>query len=91
MIKVTLFFQIIEKLYASKFKKLANSHKSDKHLKGFDSWSHFLSILFSQFAKSQSVRDISSRLRSRTGNLNYLGMLKAPSKSTIRYQNKNRS
>lgn len=45
---------------------------------------------FSHFAKSQSVRDISNGLRSATGNLNHLGVEKAPSKSSISYQNKNR-
>jgi hypothetical protein len=47
-------------------------------------------MLFCQFAKSQSVRDISNGLKSATGNLNHLGIQKAPSKSTISYQNKNR-
>lgn len=91
MINITLFSQIISKLDTSKFKKLVRSHQSDKHQKGFDSWSHLVSMLFCQFAKSQSLRDISNGLRSATGNLNHLGMLKAPSKSTVGYQNKNRS
>jgi hypothetical protein len=47
-------------------------------------------MLFCQFAKSQSVRDISNGLRSATGNLNHLVIQKAPSKSSISYQNKNR-
>ena len=47
-------------------------------------------MLFCQFAKSQSVRDISNGLRSATGNLNHLGIQRAPSKSTVSYQNKNR-
>lgn len=91
MLNITLFSQIISKLDKSKFKKLVKSHHSDKHQKGFDSWSHLVSMLFCQFAKSQSVRDISNGLRSATGNLNHMGMLKAPSKSTVSYQNKNRS
>ena len=91
MINITLFSQIISKLDTSKFKKLVKSHQSDKHQKGFNSWSHLVSMLFCQFAKSQSVRDISNGLRSATGNLNHLGMLTAPSKSTISYQNKHRS
>jgi len=44
-------------------------------------------MLFCQLAKSQSIRDISYGLRSATGNLNHLGMVKAPSKSTLSYQN----
>lgn len=48
-------------------------------------------MLFCQFAKCQSVRDISNGLRSATGNLNHLGIQKAPSKSSISYQNKHRT
>jgi len=48
-------------------------------------------MLFCQFAKSQSVRDISNGLRSATGNLNHLGVSRAPSKSNISYQNKHRN
>lgn len=91
MVNVTLFSQIISKLDSSRFKKLVKSHQTDKHQKGFTSWSHSVSILFCQFANSQSVRDISNGLRSATGNLNHLGMLKSPSKSTLSYQNKNRN
>lgn len=47
-------------------------------------------MLFCQFAKSQSVRDISNGLRCATGNRNPLGVQKAPSKSTISYKNMGR-
>ena len=91
MVNVTLFSQIISKLDSSKFKKLVKTHQTDKHQKGFNSWSHLVSMLFCQLAKSQSVRDISNGLRSATGNLNHLGLVRAPSKSTLSYQNKHRS
>ena len=91
MANITLFSQIIKKLDRSKFNKIVERKKSDKHNKGFSSWNHLISMLFCQFAKSQSVRDISNGLRSATGNLNHLGINKAPSKSSISYQNKNRS
>jgi hypothetical protein len=85
-----LFSQIISKLDRLKFSKLVKEKQTDKHQKGFNSWTHLVSMLFCQFAKSQSVRDISNGLRSATGNLNHLGIERAPSKSTISYQNKNR-
>jgi hypothetical protein len=91
MSKITLFAQIIGKLDSLKFKKVVNTHQGDKHQKGYNSWTHLVSMLFCQFAKSQSVRDISNGLRSATGNLNHLGINKAPPKSTISYQNKHRS
>jgi hypothetical protein len=87
MANITLFSQIISKLDRSKFKKLVNEKQTDKHNKGYTSWTHLVSMLFCQFAKSQSVRDISNGLRSATGNLNHLGIDKAPSKSTKRKSN----
>jgi hypothetical protein len=90
MSKINLFSQIVSKLDRSSFKKLVSKLETDKHQKGYNSWTHLVSMLFCQFAKSQSVRDISNGLKSATGNLNHLGIQKAPSKSTISYQNKNR-
>jgi len=91
MANLSLFSQIISKLDRSKFSKLVKDKQTDKHQKGFNSWTHLVSMLFCQFAKSQSVRDISNGLRSATGNLNHLGIEQAPSKSTISYQNKHRN
>jgi len=90
MVNITLFSQIISKLDRLSFSKLVQARGTDKHQKGFTSWSHLVSMLFCQFAKSQSNRDISHGMRSATGNLNHLGVGRAPSKSTISYQNKRR-
>lgn len=90
MTNITLFSQIISKLDRINFSKLVRDKQTDKHQKGYHSWTHLVSMLFCQFAKSQSVRDISNGLRSATGNLNHLGIQQAPSKSSISYQNKHR-
>ena len=87
---ITMFSQIIQKVDRSIFKKLVTQKQTDKGCKGFDSWTHLVSMLFCHFAKSTSVRNISNGLRSATGNLNHLGIIKAPSKSSISYQNKRR-
>lgn len=91
MTNISLFSQIIANLDRSHFNKLVKDKETDKHQKGYNSWTHLVSMLFCQFAKSQSVRDISNGLRSATGNLNHLGINKAPSKSSISYQNKHRN
>jgi len=90
MSNLTLFSQIISKLDRIKFAKLVKVRQTDKHQKGYTSWSQLVAMLFCQFAKSSSLRDISNGLRSATGNLNHMGVSMAPSKSTIGYQNKNR-
>lgn len=90
MEKIALFGQIVTKLDRFGFARLVEKHKANKHAKGYDSWTHLISMVFCHLAKSQSVRDISNGLRSATGNLNHLGVEKAPSKSSISYQNKHR-
>jgi hypothetical protein len=90
MNNITLFSQIISQIDRQKFNFIVKERQTDKHSKGYNSWTHFVSMLFCQFAKSQSVRDISNGLRSATGNLNHLGIQHAPSKSTISYQNERR-
>jgi hypothetical protein len=90
MTNITLFAQIIKKLDKYKFNSLVKEKGTDKHCKGYDSWAQLVSMLFCQFAKSQSVRDISNGLKSATGNLNHLGLKGAPSKSTVSYQNQRR-
>lgn len=90
MANITLFAQIISLLPKEKIRKIINKSGSDKHCKGYNTWSQFVSMIFCQFSGCDSVRDISNGLKSATGNLNHLGISRAPSKSTVAYQNANR-
>lgn len=90
MAKITLFAQIIGLLPKGIVKKIIREAGTDKHSKGYDTWSQFLSMVFCQFSGCDSVRDISNGLKSATGNLNHLGISRAPSKSTVAYQNARR-
>ena len=90
MANLTLFSQIVSKFDRYQFKQLVKKEHSDKFNKGMDSWTHFISMIFCQFSKSNSLRDIANGLRSATGNLNHLGIKRAPSKSSLSYQNKHR-
>lgn len=90
-VNITLFAQIVKQLNRSLFNGLVKKHNTDYCNKGMDSWTHLISMLFCHFGKSASTRDISNGLRSATGNLNHLGLKKAPSKSSLSYQNARRS
>jgi hypothetical protein len=89
--KITLFSQILGLIDRSIFNKLVSKYDSDKYSKGINSWTHLVSMLFMQLARAESVRDISTGLRSATGDLNHLGVSRAPSKSAISYINQNRT
>jgi len=90
-VKVSLFNQVLALIDRNIFSKIVHKQQSDKHHKGISSWTHLVSMLFMQLAKANSLRDISNGLRSATGNLNHLGVQKAPSKSSMSYINANRS
>lgn len=91
MAKITLFAQVIQKLPKDLIKSLVRKHGTDKHAKGFNTWSHLVSMIFCQFADCVSLREISNGLHSANGNLNHLGIPRAPSKSNLAYQNEHRS
>ncbi|HIP37464.1 MAG TPA: DUF4372 domain-containing protein [Crocinitomix sp.] len=46
MANVTLFSQIISKLDRFSFSKIVTKHQTDKHQKGYNSWTHLVSMLF---------------------------------------------
>ena len=90
MANITLFAQAIGKLPKECIRKIIREEKTDKHSKGYDTWSQFISMMFCRFSGCDSVRDISNELNSANGNLNHLGICRAPSKSTVAYQNAKR-
>lgn len=90
MKNITLFAQITRLLPKQLFSKIINQYQSDKHAKGLDSWTHLQSMIFCHFSGADSVRSISYGLRSATGNLNHLGLQRAPGKSSISYMNNHR-
>src|SRR5690606_25382972 len=55
-----------------------------------NSWTHLITMLFCQFSKLNSLRDVTNGLKSTSGNLNHLGLKLSPSKSSLSYQNQNR-
>src|SRR6056297_266224 len=87
---ITLFAQIISSLCRNSFNQLVKQHQSNKNAKGIDSWTHLITMVFAQFSKLNSLRDVTNGLKSALGNLNHLGLQKSPSKSSLSYQNKNR-
>ena len=90
MAKITLFSQIINKIDKHSFKSIVNKHDADKHNKGINTWTHFVSMVFLHMSKSSSLREVSDGLRSATTNVNHMGISKIPSKSSISYNNAHR-
>jgi len=87
----SMFSQLLSVISRNEFNSTVRELKVDKYSKGFDSWDHFVSMLFCHLADAKSLREISYGLQSCVGKLNHLGMKQAPKRSTLSYANKNRS
>ena len=63
MANITLFAQAIGKLPKENIRKIIRTAGTDKHCKGYDTWSQLVSMVFCQFSRCDSVRDISNGLK----------------------------
>ena len=75
MANITLFAQVIRLIPREIIQRLVKKYGTDKHAKGFNSWSHLVTMIFRQFSGSVSLRQISEGLQSATGNLNHLALV----------------
>jgi len=90
-VNITLFAQIFQSVSRETFTKLVDKYQSNKHCKGNDAWSHFVTMVFCQFSQSNSLNDVCNGMRLATGNLNHLGVKKAMKKSSLSYCNQHRN
>lgn len=61
---ITLFAQAIGKLPKENIRKIIREEKTDKHCRGYNTWSQFISMMFCKFSGCDSVHDISDGLNS---------------------------
>jgi len=85
-----IFAQIIELVDRKMFFHTVKKHNGEKHSKGFTCWDQFVSMMFMQFGKAQSLSEICIGLGSCNGRLSHLGLEHGPKKSTLAYANENR-
>ena len=86
----SLFSQLLTIIDRQRFYELVYRHQAHRHSKGFDSWDHFVAMLFCQLAQAKSLREICNGLACCLGKLRHLGMAKGPNKSTLSYANAHR-
>ena len=54
----SLFSQLVALFGRKKFYELVYRHQSERFVKKFNSWDHFVSMLFYQLAQAKSLREI---------------------------------
>ena len=53
----SLFSQLLRHVPRSEFASLVGKHRAERYAKGFDSWTHFVAMLFAQVSGAESGRD----------------------------------
>lgn len=86
----SLFSQLLDHFPRSEFARLVQKHGAEKGAKGFTCWTQFVSMLFCQLARADSLREICGGLACCLGKLVHLGLGDAPSRSTLSYANEHR-
>jgi hypothetical protein len=84
-----MFSQLLQLFPRSEFQMKVKETRSERHARGFSSWSQFVAMLFCQLGHAFSLREISGGLRSCEGKLKHLG-ISAPPRSTLAYANEHR-
>jgi hypothetical protein len=85
----SIFSQILQLFPRFEFQQLVKETRAEFHARGFSCWSQFVSMLFCQSGRANSLREIAGNLRSCEGKLKHLG-ISAPSHSTLAYANEHR-
>jgi hypothetical protein len=87
----SLFNQLLQHFPRSEFAALVKKHGAEHAAKGFTCWTQFVSMLFCQLGRVDSLREICNGLSSCVGRLVHLGIAKAPCRSTLSYANEHRA
>jgi hypothetical protein len=86
----SIFSQLLQLFPRLEFEEAVRKHRSDYAAKGFSSWGQFVAMLFCQFGRAHSLREICGGLASCEGKLRHLGVSDSPKRSTLAYANANR-
>lgn len=87
----SMFSQLLPLIDRAEFDRLVRATGAQKGAKGFTCWEQFVSMLFCQLGRANSLREICGGLASCSGKITHLGMKQAPNKSSLAYANAHRS
>ena len=86
----SLFNQLLQHFPRTEFAALVKKHAAERDAKGFTCWTQFVSMLFCQLGRADSLREICNGLGCCLGRLIHVGITKAPCRSTLSYANEHR-
>jgi len=78
-----VFSQLLQMVDRSVFNELVNKHQTDRYYKEFKTWNHFVSLMFGILGRCDSISEIVDGLAGLSGKMEFIGLEKAPAKSTF--------
>jgi hypothetical protein len=85
-----MFSQVLKLVPRIEFQQIVRETGAEYRAKGLSSWSQFVAMLFCQFGRAHSLREIEGGLKSCEGKLKHLG-IEAPVRSSLSYANRHRT
>jgi hypothetical protein len=85
-----MFSQVLKLIPRLEFQQIVKETAAEYRAKGVSSWSQFVAMLFCQFGRAHSLREIEGGLKSCEGKLKHLG-IEAPVRSSLSYANRHRT
>jgi hypothetical protein len=85
----SMFSQVLKLVPRIEFQQIVRQTGAEYRAKGLSSWSQFVAMLFCQFGKAHTLREIEGGLKSCAGKLQHLG-IEVPVRSSLSYANRQR-
>jgi len=82
-----MFSQVLKLVPRIEFQQIVRQTGAEYRAKGLSSWSQFVAMLFCQFGKAHTLREIEGGLKSCEGKLQHLG-IEVPVRSSLSYANR---
>lgn len=92
MTNISFFKQLLNLIPGHIITKKVKAYKSDHYSKGISTYVQLLSMIFCQFSKSNSLREIEFGMQSTLGDWNHLGITGLiPKRTNLAYKNEKRN
>ena len=85
----SMFSQVLKLIPRIEFQQIVKETGAEYRAKGLSSWSQFVAMLFCQFGRAHTLREIEGGLKSCEGKLEHLG-IEVPVRSSLSYANRHR-
>lgn len=89
MYRSSRFGELLEALPRGSVSRLVNQFESDKHCKGYDSWSHLVAMIYAQLTGVRSLRELETSFNAQARHHYHLGVNQMK-RSTVSDANANR-